>query len=330
MSAALSFDDEVDDQVAAAVADVARAVFAGHAATPRTDLLGALGKSDLLGLGVPQDRGGSGGSALLAALVAEQAGVALTAPDVLHQWVGVVALAAAGADVEDIAGASAGTPPIMVGFTAATASEVSVPFVVDADLLLLCTDGGLVTSPKVAVDPTRRAADCWNAPDWWETTLAVSPTASTMPWQATSHRDVCNFAGALAAMYMIGAAADLLRQTAAYAGVRTQFGAPIGSFQAVKHSLADAWIGLHHARELAVGALKGQAGGLDGLSLAALAAGSAAQGSAERCLQAMGGIGFTWESDVHRYLKAIVRLRHWPLPEQLRRGELRAALLPSR
>jgi alkylation response protein AidB-like acyl-CoA dehydrogenase len=131
-------------------------------------------------------------------------------------------------------------------------------------------------------------------------------------------------------MYMIGAAADLLRQTAAYAGVRTQFGAPIGSFQAVKHSLADAWIGLHHARELAVGALKGQAGGLDGLSLAALAAGSAAQGSAERCLQAMGGIGFTWESDVHRYLKAIVRLRHWPLPEQPRRGELRAALLPSR
>ena len=79
-----------------------------------------------------------------------------------------------------------------------------------------------------------------------------------------------------------------------------------------------------------VGALKGQAGGLDGLSLAALAAGSAAQGSAERCLQAMGGIGFTWESDVHRYLKAIVRLRHWPLPEQRRRGELRAALLPSR
>ena len=53
-----------------------------------------------------------------------------------------------------------------------------------------------------------------------------------MPWQATSHRDVCNFAGALAAMYMIGAAADLLRQTAAYAGVRTQFGAPIGTFQA--------------------------------------------------------------------------------------------------
>ena len=105
MSAALSFDDEVDDQVAAAVADVARAVFAGHAATPRTDLLGALGKSGLLGLGVPQDRGGSGGSALLAALVAEQAGVALTAPDVLHQWVGVVALAAAGADVEDIAAA---------------------------------------------------------------------------------------------------------------------------------------------------------------------------------------------------------------------------------
>ena len=148
MSAALSFDDEVDDQVAAAVADVARAVFAGHAATPRTDLLGALGKSGLLGLGVPQDQGGSGGSALLAALVAEQAGVALTAPDVLHQWVGVVALAAAGADVEDIAGASTGTLPIMVGFTAATASEVSVPFVVDADLLLLCTDSGLVTSPE--------------------------------------------------------------------------------------------------------------------------------------------------------------------------------------
>ena len=330
MSAALSFDDEIDDQVAAAVADLAHAVFAGHTVAPRTDLLGALGKSGLLGLGVPQDQGGSGGSALLAALVAEQAGVALIPPDVLHQWVGVVALAAAGADVEDIAAASAGTLLMLVAFTAAAVSEVSVPFIVDADLLLLCTDTGLVRSPASAVDPTRRAADCWNAPDWWEATLAVSPTASTVPWPAASHRDVCNFAGALAAMYMIGAAADLLMQTAAYAGVRTQFGAPIGTFQAVKHSLADAWIGLHHARELAVGALKGQAGGLDGLTLAALAAGSAAQGSAERCLQAMGGIGFTWESDVHRYLKAIVRLRHWPLPEQQRRQELRAALLPSR
>ncbi len=158
MSAALSFDDEVDDQVAAAVADVARAVFAGHVATPRTDLLGALGKSGLLGLGVPQDQGGSGGSALLAALVAEQAGVALTAPDVLHQWVGVVALAAAGADVEDIAAASAGTLPIMVGFTAATASEVSVPFVVGADLLLLCTDGRArhVTGSRGRSNPARR------------------------------------------------------------------------------------------------------------------------------------------------------------------------------
>lgn len=330
MSAASLFDDEVDDEVVAAVADVARAVFSGHAAAARTDLLAALGMSGLLGLGVPQDQGGSGGSALLAALVAEQAGAALIPPDMLHQWVGVMALAAAGADVDDVAAAAAGTLPILIGFTAAAATEVSVPFVVDSELLLLCTKSGLVTSPAAPVDPTGRAADCWHAPDWWETTLAVSDTASTVPWQTTSHRDVCDFAGALAAMYMIGAAADLLRQTAAYAGVRTQFGAPIGSFQAVKHSLADAWIGLHHARELAVGALTGQSGGVDGLSLAALAAGSAAQGSAERCLQAMGGIGFTWESDVHRYLKATVRLRHWPVPEQQRRRELRAALLPSR
>jgi alkylation response protein AidB-like acyl-CoA dehydrogenase len=330
MSAAPLFGEEVDDEVVAAVADVARAVFAGHAAAARTDLLGALGKSGLLGLGVPQDQGGSGGSALLAALVAEQAGAALIPPDMLHQWVGVMALAAAGADVEDVAAASAGALPILVGFTAARATEVSVPFVVDSELLLLCTNAGLVTSPAAAVDLTRRAADCWHAPDWWETMLAVSPTASTVPWQTTSHRDVCDVAGALAAMYMIGAAADLLSQTAAYAGVRTQFGAPIGSFQAVKHSLADAWIGLHHARELVVGALTGRAAGVDGLSLAALAAGAAAQGSAERCLQAMGGIGFTWESDVHRYLKATVRLRHWPVPEQQRRRELRAALLPSR
>src|SRR6202012_665487 len=100
-------DDEGDDQVAAAVAVVARAVFAGHAAAARTDVLGALGKSGLLGVGVPQDQGGSGGSALLAALVAEQAGVALTPPDVLHQWVGVGALAGAGAAVEAIDGGSA-------------------------------------------------------------------------------------------------------------------------------------------------------------------------------------------------------------------------------
>jgi alkylation response protein AidB-like acyl-CoA dehydrogenase len=88
---------------------------------------------------------------------------------------------------------------------------------------------------------------------------------------------------------------------------RTQFGVPIGTFQAVRHGLADVHVELEFARS-AVWAAAGEVeGGATSAGTAVLAAAVQARRAfalADRnCLQAHGGLGFTWEHPLHRYLK---------------------------
>jgi alkylation response protein AidB-like acyl-CoA dehydrogenase len=107
----------------------------------------------------------------------------------------------------------------------------------------------------------------------------------------------------------LGGAARLLEMTIAYAGQREQFGAPIGSFQAVKHHCADMAVGVEAGRS----ALWAAALALDGASAArsraAAAAAAYAKSAASRvagtALQVHGGIGFTWEHDLHLFLRRI-------------------------
>ncbi|BBZ14836.1 acyl-CoA dehydrogenase [Mycobacterium branderi] len=108
----------------------------------------------------------------------------------------------------------------------------------------------------------------------------------------------------------LGAAARLLEMTVTYAGQRRQFGAPIGSFQAVKHHCADMAVAVEAARS----ALWAAALALDGApdaarsraaSAAAAYAKSAATRVASTALQVHGGIGFTWEHDLHLLLRRI-------------------------
>jgi alkylation response protein AidB-like acyl-CoA dehydrogenase len=88
----------------------------------------------------------------------------------------------------------------------------------------------------------------------------------------------------------LGAAARLLDMTVSYAGQREQFGAPIGSFQAVKH----------HCADTAPAAARSRAA-----SAAAAYTKSAAARVAGTALQVHGGIGFTWEHDLHLFLRRI-------------------------
>ncbi|BBX17104.1 acyl-CoA dehydrogenase [Mycolicibacterium duvalii] len=108
----------------------------------------------------------------------------------------------------------------------------------------------------------------------------------------------------------LGAAARLLDMTVEYAGQREQFGAPIGSFQAVKHHCADMVVAVESARA----SLWAAALALDTLdsavrsraaSAAAAYAKSAAAHVAGNALQVHGGIGFTWEHDLHLLLRRI-------------------------
>jgi alkylation response protein AidB-like acyl-CoA dehydrogenase len=108
----------------------------------------------------------------------------------------------------------------------------------------------------------------------------------------------------------LGAAARLLDMTVSYAGQREQFGAPIGSFQAVKHHCADMAVAVEAGRAtLWAAALALDTASSTARSRAASAAAaytkSAAAKVAGTALQVHGGIGFTWEHDLHLFLRRI-------------------------
>ncbi|MEV6203729.1 acyl-CoA dehydrogenase family protein [Streptomyces sp. NPDC051771] len=122
-------------------------------------------------------------------------------------------------------------------------------------------------------------------------------------------RRVLDLGCAALAAEQVGAAARCLELTVAYAGERVQFGRPIGSFQAVKHRLADAYVRVESARSAALGAAFAAAAGARGPELARLAATAKSVCSeafsevAGEMIQLHGGIGITWEHDAHRYFK---------------------------
>jgi alkylation response protein AidB-like acyl-CoA dehydrogenase len=109
----------------------------------------------------------------------------------------------------------------------------------------------------------------------------------------------------------LGAAARLLDMTVEYAGQRHQFGAPIGSFQAVKHHCADMVMGVEAGRStlwaaaLALDTVTDSGARSQTSSAAAAYAKSAATRVAGTALQVHGGIGFTWEHDLHLFLRRI-------------------------
>ncbi|MFJ9410418.1 acyl-CoA dehydrogenase family protein [Streptomyces sp. NPDC101393] len=117
-------------------------------------------------------------------------------------------------------------------------------------------------------------------------------------------------AALLTAAQQLGSAARTLEMAVSYARGREQFGAPIGSFQAVKHLCAQMLVRAETARG-AVYAASVTQGALE-VTGAKLLADEAAVRNARDCLQVHGGMGFTWEADVHLHLKrAWVRAESW-------------------
>lgn len=112
---------------------------------------------------------------------------------------------------------------------------------------------------------------------------------------------------ALLAVEQVGAAQHLLDLSVEYAKSRLQFGRQIGSFQAVKHKLADMLVDLEHARSTAYHAVWAISDGSDDPALAASIAQATASAAFSRIaadtIQVHGGIGFTWEHQAHLYFK---------------------------
>ena len=112
---------------------------------------------------------------------------------------------------------------------------------------------------------------------------------------------------ALLAIEQIGAAQHLLDLSVEYAKSRLQFGRQIGSFQAIKHRLADMLVDLEHARSTAYHAVWALTDGSDDPALAASIAQATCSAAFSRIaadtIQVHGGIGFTWEHQAHLYFK---------------------------
>lgn len=110
-------------------------------------------------------------------------------------------------------------------------------------------------------------------------------------------------AAACLAAEAVGAADRVLERTVEYVGQREQFGRPVGSFQAVKHRLADVYVQVQAARSAAYYAAwaAAHAETVGGLALAQAL--QALRSAAAEGIQLHGGIGFTWEHEAHLYFK---------------------------
>ena len=113
-------------------------------------------------------------------------------------------------------------------------------------------------------------------------------------------------AGVLAAE-QLGLAQRCLDMTLAYVKERRQFARPVGSFQALKHRLADVWVAVSQARAASRYAAACLAAGDPDAKVAVAVAkaycSETAVHAAQECIQLHGGIGFTWEHPAHLYLK---------------------------
>lgn len=186
-----------------------------------------------------------------------------------------------------------------------------------ADLVLLARAGTVADAQAGAgyasVDPTRRLFD-------------VTPGAESRSADVARAYEY----GALAtAAQLIGAGQAMLDMSVEYAKQRSQFGRLIGSYQAIKHALADVHIAVELARPLVYGAALSLAAGSPDtardVSAAKAAASDAALLSARTALQTHGAIGYTAEHDLSQWLLRVQALHSaWGSPSRHRARVLQA------
>jgi alkylation response protein AidB-like acyl-CoA dehydrogenase len=188
-----------------------------------------------------------------------------------------------------------------------------VPDAADADRILVVANGadglpvvvdtqGLDVTALPVIDETRLVATV-RADGQSVTNSAVL----RFDGDASARLRALNDRAALAvACDSLGLGEAMLAATVSYARVRHQFGRPIGSFQAVKHACADMAVRLAVSRRLVEAAVQDVTAGADAgvsASMAKAHTGTAAVEIAGKAMQLHGGIGYTWESGIHVYLK---------------------------
>lgn len=185
----------------------------------------------------------------------------------------------------------------------------NVPGAGGADVLLLeAPDGSLHAVPAhdacITAQPSLDAVRPLCTVEW-------TPRPATLLGGADAREALDRGAFGTAAQ-LLGLAGRMIAMAAGYARQREQFGRPIGSFQAVKHHLADALLGLEFARPLvyraAISVARDDPERSRDASAAFLAAGRAATGAGRAALQIHGAVGYTWAHDLHMWLKRATAL----------------------
>ncbi|BBX23915.1 acyl-CoA dehydrogenase [Mycolicibacter terrae] len=282
-----------------------------------------------VGLEVPEAFGGAGATFAEVAVVCQELGRAAAATPYLGSAVLTVGVLTTLQDsvvrdalVADVATGAAQVAVAIGDFTLDADRRLTgrADFVPDAEgadrLLVLATDAsgadvavaaeGLTVTPQPVLDETRRVA-----------TVTADGIEVAEPLRfAGGARPVLNRAAVAVACDSLGLAEAMLAATVSYAQTREQFGRPIGSFQAVKHACADMQVKVSVARALVREAVEAvvAVAGPDGAEIEADAAVAMAKsytcGAAVdvvgKAMQLHGGIGYTWESGIHVYLKRAV------------------------
>jgi alkylation response protein AidB-like acyl-CoA dehydrogenase len=279
------------------------------------ELWGELVELGLPAFCVPEEQGGMGLSALDFVLIAQEAGYAgLTEPLVDTALVGVPLLAALGdahAELRDgwLARVAAGEARLAV-------AEPGRTLVADAhvaDLLLLAHGDEVHAVPHAkvsltrneSVDPSRQLFRV----DWTPSaqTRVASGAQGRALWAAAYDRAALGTAAQL-----LGLAKRMVDLAVDYSFERKQFGKPVGSFQAVKHLMANVAVQIEFAKgplyHAAYAVAAGQALAEVRVSHAKLACAEAALLAAKNAIQVHGAMGYTWEVDLHLFMK-----RAWAL-----------------
>ena len=236
---------------------------------------------------VPEDLGGAGGELADAAAVLTELGRALVPTPLLGTTLAELALLAADEpDTDTLEALAAGESIGAVVFDAGFVVNGDI-----ADVVLGASDGRLTrwteftAAPAVTMDPTRRLA-------------AITPT-ETAPLGADP--GLADIAALLLAAEAVGAAGRCLELTVEYTKERVQFGRPIGSFQALKHRMADMYVQVQTASAVVDEALADPSP--TSAALAHVSAIEALRDVAGEAVQMHGGIAITAEHDIQLYFK---------------------------
>jgi alkylation response protein AidB-like acyl-CoA dehydrogenase len=288
------------------------------------------------GLALPEEHGGQGLGIVELAAVFEEMGYALAPSPLLSNTVAGLALALCGSDEQKseflaplAAGERRGAPALIDAGSAGAIGEFEMEardgdggvvldgqkvLVMDAEaadfLLVATSDGrrhivdadqsGVSLTPEPSIDPTRRFYSV-------RFDGVEVPAERTLPAEREDYFGVLQSVCVAISAELTGIAQRTMEMAVEYAKERQQFGRPIGSYQAVSHRCAQMLLETEGARSATYYAAWAADASPEDLPLAASMAKAYASDAgwrvANASLQVHGGIGFTWEHDLHLWLK---------------------------